>query len=179
MVGIVDGSLVPLPGSLDLLTIVLAAHNHQYWLMYAASAWIGSVSGGYFTFKLGQKGGKELLEKRVPKKRLQRVSKWMEKRSSLALFLPTLLPPPTPVSYFVLAAGAMQISLRTFVLSFGTGRAVRYLLLAYFGTRYGHQIIAWARQNYSHILYGLLSLAALGGIILAGWWLKRRQGRTV
>jgi membrane protein YqaA with SNARE-associated domain len=178
-IGILDASVVPLPGSLDLLTVVLAARNHEYWPLYAASAWIGSVGGSYFTFEIGQKGGKELLERKVPRRVLRRVSKWTEEHSSLALFLPTLLPPPAPMSYFVLAAGATQISLRTFFLSFGTGRAIRYVLLAYFSTRYSDQIISWARQNYTNILYGLLSLAALGGIVFAAWWFKRRQSRTV
>jgi membrane protein YqaA with SNARE-associated domain len=174
VLGVVDASVLPLPGSLDLLTIVLSAHKHEYWLLYAAAAWAGSVGGGYLTYRIGQKGGKELLQKKVPQKGLQRVYKWMEGHSALALFLPTLLPPPTPVSYFVLAAGALRISPRTFFLSFGTGRAIRYLLLAYFGTRYGHQIIAWARDHYADILIGLLGLAALGGILFAGWFLNRR-----
>ena len=176
-VGILDASVLPLPGSLDLLTIVLAAQNHEYWPLYACSAWIGSISGSYLTFKLGRKGGKELLQKRVPKRALLRVSKWTEEHNSFALFLPTLLPPPTPVSYFVLAAGAMQIPLRTFLLSFGTGRAIRYLLLSYLATRYGHKIIAWARQDYWYILYGLFTLAVFGGIAFVCWWLKRRRSQ--
>ena len=173
--GILDAFVVPLPGSLDVLTIVLAARNHEHWPLYAGSAWIGSLSGGYLTFKLGRKGGKELLEKKVPKRALRRVSKWVEARSSLALFLPSLLPPPTPVSYFVLAAGAMQISVRAWFLSFGAGRAIRYLLLAWLSTRYGQQIIAWVGRNYAYMLYMLLSLAVLGALIFTGWWLKRRS----
>jgi len=77
VLGIVDASLLPLPGSLDLLTIVLAAHKHEYWLLYAIAAWVGSVGGGYLTYRIGQKGGKELLQKNVSKKSLQRVYKWM------------------------------------------------------------------------------------------------------
>lgn len=177
VLGIVDASVLPLPGSLDLLTIVLAAHQHERWLLYAAAAWVGSVGGSYLTYRIGQKGGKELLQKKVPKKGLQRVYKWMQEHSSLTLFLPALLPPPTPMSYFVLAAGAMRISRGKFFLSFGSGRAIRYFLLAYFGTRYGHQIVSWARENYSYILISLLSLAALGGMIFGGWLLHRRNKR--
>ena len=175
--GIADASLLPLPGSLDLLTIVLSARNHKLWLLFAASAWIGSVFGGYLTFKLGQQGGKELLEKKVPKRSLRRVSRWMEEHSYLALFFPTLLPPPTPVSYFVLAAGAMQVSVRTYFLSFGAGRAIRYLLLAYFGRQYGHQIIGWARTNYPYILGVLLALGILGGAFVGIWWFSRHADR--
>jgi membrane protein DedA with SNARE-associated domain len=176
-IGIADASLLPLPGSLDLLTIVLCARNQQLWLLFAAAAWVGSVVGGYLTFKIGQKGGKELLEKKVPKRSLRRVSRWMEEHSYLALFFPPLLPPPTPVSYFVLAAGAMQVSARTFFLSFGTSRAIRYLLLAYFGRKYGHQMIVWARTNYTYVLAVLLALAVVGGAVAGIWWYGRSVDR--
>lgn len=174
--GILDASVVPLPGSLDILTIILAAHRHELWLLYAIAAWVGSVGGGYMTYQLGRKGGKELLEKRVPKKQLDRVYKWMEGHSSLTLFIPTLMPPPTPVSYFVLAAGAMGISKKHYFLVFGSAKAIRYLLLAYFSSRYGHQIIHWARENASAMLYALLGLLVLG-LIALGVWIYYRKSR--
>ncbi len=166
---------MPLPGSLDLLTVILSAHKHEYWLIYAVAAWVGSVGGGYFTFRLGRKGGKELLESKIPKQRLDRVYKWMEEHSSLTLFIPTLLPPPTPVSYFVLGAGAMGISLRKYFLTFGSAKAIRYLLLAYFSSRYGRQIIGWARHNYQYVLFALLGLAVLAGISFGAWAYHRRK----
>ena len=174
--GILDASVVPLPGSLDVLTIILSANKHEFWLLYAASAWVGSVGGGYMTYELGRKGGKELLEKKVPKKQLERVYKWMEAHSSLTLFIPTLMPPPTPVSYFVLSAGAMGISKRHYFLVFGSAKAIRYLLLAYFSSRYGHQIIGWAKHNWTYMLYALLGLLALA-LIAAGGWVYRQKSR--
>lgn len=174
--GILDASVIPLPGSLDVLTIVLSAHKHEFWPIYAAAAWIGSVGGGLFTLQLGRKGGKELLERRVPKKRLERAYKWMERHSALTLFIPTLMPPPTPVSYFVLAAGAMGISRKKYYLTFGSAKAIRYLLLAYFSSRYGRQIVRWTRTNSEPMLYLLLGLLVFGLIALA-IWIIRRKGR--
>jgi len=173
--GVLDASLVPLPGSQDFLLIILAAHKHEFWPLYAASAWVGSVAGGYITYRIGRKGGKETLEKKIPRERLQRVYKWMEEHTFLTLFIPPLLPPPTPVSYFVLAAGAMQISRRKYFISFGSSKAIRYLLLGWLSSRYGHQIIHFMRQNYQYMLYALLALLVLGIFAFSGWAMYRRN----
>ena len=69
VLGLVDNSAIPLPGSMDALTIVLAAAHKEPWWYYAIMATIGSLIGGYLTYRLGAKGGKETLEKKVSKKR--------------------------------------------------------------------------------------------------------------
>jgi len=46
--GLLDGSLFPiLPGSMDIATILLAAHDKKLWFYYAAMATAGSVLGGF------------------------------------------------------------------------------------------------------------------------------------
>ncbi|MBV9086009.1 MAG: hypothetical protein JOY79_00870, partial [Acidobacteriaceae bacterium] len=66
LLGLADNSVVPLPGSIDALTIILTAHQKEWWLYYAFMATVGSVIGGYLTFRLGHKGGEEALEKKIP-----------------------------------------------------------------------------------------------------------------
>src|SRR6516225_9341999 len=56
--GLADNSLIPLPGSMDVLTIWFAVHHRHEWLYYAAMAAAGSVIGGYATYRLARKGGK-------------------------------------------------------------------------------------------------------------------------
>ena len=63
LLALADNSVVPLPGSMDALTVVLAAHEKDWWPYYAAMAVIGAVFGGYLTYVLGRKGGKQALEK--------------------------------------------------------------------------------------------------------------------
>src|SRR6266404_5825994 len=65
--GLLDSSVIPLPGSMDVLTIILSAHNQELWLYYALMATLGSVMGGYITYRLARKGGKETLETQVPR----------------------------------------------------------------------------------------------------------------
>ena len=67
LLGIADSSVVPLPGSMDVLTIYLAARHHDLWWYYAFMATIGAVLGGYITYGLARKGGKEAFERKLSK----------------------------------------------------------------------------------------------------------------
>ena len=44
--GLLDSSVVPVPGSMDVLTILLSARERNLWPYYALMATIGSVVGG-------------------------------------------------------------------------------------------------------------------------------------
>src|SRR5438309_7086723 len=80
LLGIADNSVVPLTGSMDVLTIWLAAGHRDIWPYYAAMATIGAVAGGYITYALGRKGGKEAIEHRLNKQKanklLSRFERW-------------------------------------------------------------------------------------------------------
>src|SRR5947209_14080456 len=67
ILGLLDNSVVPLPGSMDIAAILLAANDKRLWLYYAGMATIGSVLGGYLTYRLAKKGGKEALTKKLPR----------------------------------------------------------------------------------------------------------------
>lgn len=71
--GLLDSSVIPLPGSMDILTIVLSARKKELWLYYALMARIGSVIGGYVTYRLARKGGKETLERKFSARTLEKV----------------------------------------------------------------------------------------------------------
>src|SRR6266853_368406 len=55
--GLLDSSVIPLPGSMDILTIVLSARKKELWLYCAFMATIGSVIGGYVTYRLARVRG--------------------------------------------------------------------------------------------------------------------------
>ena len=69
LLGIADNSVIPLTGSMDVLTIWLAARHREPWIYYAVMATIGAVLGGYITYSLARKGGKEAMERRLSKRR--------------------------------------------------------------------------------------------------------------
>lgn len=154
--GIVDGSLVPVPGSMDIATVFLAARDTHLWLYYALMATAGSVAGGFFTYRLARKGGKEALEHRSARGYMRKVCEIFEKWGFAAVAIPALLPPPVPVTPFVVAAGAMQYSRKMFLTAFTSARLVRYLVLASLAAYYGRQIIDLISHNL--LLVGSLTL---------------------
>jgi|SRR5580692_1835613 membrane protein YqaA with SNARE-associated domain len=163
--GLIDSSVIPLPGSMDVLTIVLAARDAKLWLYYAVMATVGSVLGGYVTYRLARKGGKESLARRVPAKTMKRVYGIFERWGFAAIAIPALLPPPMPLVPFVLAAGAMQYSVKKFLLAMTLGRIVRYMILAYLAARYGRKMLPFLLQHGHPVVAAAVGLVVTASLI--------------
>jgi membrane protein YqaA with SNARE-associated domain len=142
LVSIVDSSFVPLPlpGITDIMIIVLAA-QHQSWILLILLATAGSALGGFFSHKVGQSGGMAFIEKHIPARIFKQVCDWMENHAILSVALPAILPPPMPLSPFVLAAGALHMSRKKFLTTFTISRAVRHSIAAWLGFHYGRHIV--------------------------------------
>jgi len=142
LVSIVDSSFVPLPipGLTDIMVIIMAA-QHVNIILLVLAATLGSALGGYFSYKVGHHGGMAFLEKRVPPRIFKRVTGWMEDHAILAVSLPAVLPPPMPLSPFVLAAGALNMSRNKFLSTFTLSRALRHAFAAWLGIHYGRHIV--------------------------------------
>ena len=175
--GLIDSSIIPLPGSMDVLTIILAARNAEFWIYYAVMATFGSVLGGFVTYRLARKGGKESLARRVSAKTMKRVYGIFERWGFAAIAIPAVLPPPMPFVPFLLAAGAMQYSVKKFLLAMTLGRIVRYSILAYLAARYGRKILPFLLQHGHPVVaavVGLVVTAALVYIVFRGIKSKKR-----
>ena len=83
----------------------------------------------------------KFLEKHVPAAILKRATGWMESHAIIAVSLPALLPPPMPLSPFVLAAGAVHMSRKKFMTAFTLSRLVRHSIAAWLGIHYGRQVL--------------------------------------
>ncbi len=142
LLGLLDSSVIPIPGSMDAMTIVLSAHQRAWWPYYAMMATVGSVVGAYVTYRLARKQGDKALHRRLSPRNAKRVTETFEKWGFGAIALPALLPPPMPMVPFVIAAGALQYSPRKFLAAMTLGRILRYCILAYLGAVYGRKIFA-------------------------------------
>jgi membrane protein YqaA with SNARE-associated domain len=158
--GLLDASIIPLPGSMDLLTVVLCARDAHWWIWYAVAATAGSVLGGWVTYRLAQKGGKEMLSRRFSKKRLDKVYKIFHRSGFGAIAIPALLPPPAPMVPFLFAAGAMQYPVRKFLAALTTGRLIRYTALAFLAQKYGRHILSFFSAH-------MLLIGAAGAAVFA------------
>lgn len=182
LIGLADNSIVPLPGSMDIMTILLAAHQRNLWFYYALMATAGSVIGGYLTYRMARKGGKETLERKFSKKQVNSVYARFSRWGLAAVAIPALLPPPFPIVPMLLAAGAMQYSTRKFLAALSLGRAIRYSALAFLGARYGHSIIRFFSRYSKPAMAVLVSMSVLGATYALARYLRAgnrpKGGRT-
>jgi membrane protein YqaA with SNARE-associated domain len=175
LLGLADNSVVPLTGSMDVLTIWLAARHREPWSYYAVMATLGAVIGGYITYALARKGGKETMERKLSKKRAAKVCKAFERWGFASIAIPALLPPPFPFLPFLLAAGAMQYSQKKFLAALTLGRGVRYTIVAWLGFHYGRHILRFFSQYYKPALAVLIGLAVIGSILSLIQYLRYRK----
>jgi|SRR5690242_7759364 len=173
--GVLDNSPVPLPGSMDIATIFLAARDAHLWLYYALMATAGSVAGGFVTYRLARKGGKEALEHSSSRGYMQKVCEIFEKWGFAAVAVPALLPPPVPITPFLVAAGAMQYSLKKFLTALTLARLARYTVLALLAARYGRQIINLISHNLA--LVGIVFAILVGAAVVLAFINRRVRAR--
>src|ERR1700730_797932 len=161
VLGVIDNSAIPIPGSQDAMTIILAASQKTWWLYYALMATAGAVLGGYITYRLAFKEGKAILERRVSRRKAKKVYAAFEKWGFGAVMIPAMLPPPLPMFPFLLAAGAMQYSRGKFLAALAIGRGIRYTLLAFLAATYGRQILRWmVEYRQPVLLFGIAAAVA-------------------
>ena len=165
VLGIADNSVIPLTGSMDVLTIWLAASHRQLWPYYAVMATIGALIGGYMTYSLGRKGGKEAIEKKLNKQKAKKVFAKFSHWGFRTVAVSAMLPPPFPLVPVLLAAGALQYPKKKFVGALALGRGVRYMVIAGLGSLYGRAIVKLFSRYYKPALLILIGLAVIGGII--------------
>jgi membrane protein YqaA with SNARE-associated domain len=179
--GLLDSSFIPLPGILDVAAIVLTSRQEELWLYYGLMAAAGSVAGGFVTYQLARKGGKEALDRRFHHKKVDKVCGIFERWGFAAIAIPALLPPPVPMVPFLLAAGAMQYPPRKFLTALTLGRLSRYMILAYLAARYGREIIAFISEHGHPVPVAIiLALIAAATVIFYFWQgskNKKRYGR--
>jgi membrane protein DedA with SNARE-associated domain len=178
VVGLIDNSVVPIPGGMDLCVILLTSQHREWWAYYGAFATAGAVIGGSITFRLARKGGKAEIEKKVGKKRAEKVYGKFEKGGFGTIFFGSILPPPFPMVPVLMAAGIMQYPRKRFLAALSMGRAIRFFVIAYLGRLYGTAIVGWLGRYYKPFLYILIGVGVLGGIgalVYLKWYRPRHR----
>jgi membrane protein YqaA with SNARE-associated domain len=176
--GLLDNSLIPLPGSVDVATIILSSRQDAWWPYYALMATSGSLLGGFLTYRLARRGGKATLERRFSRWQVDKVYRIFGRWGFGAIAVAALLPPPAPIVPFLLAAGVMQYPVRKFLAALALGRAVRYTILAYFAARYGRHVFAFVAQHERPVAWVFATLLiAVGIAIILFIFLRQRKAR--
>jgi membrane protein YqaA with SNARE-associated domain len=165
LLGLADNSLIPLPGSMDVLTIWFAVHHRKLWFYYAGMATAGSIIGGYLTYRLAGKGGKKVLQHRLGPGSTKSFFRRLEHWGFWGIFVPALLPPPFPFVAFLLAAGALQYPRKKFLAALALARSLRYGIMAYLGVLYGRHFLRFFNKYTKPTMFALIGLSLIAGII--------------
>ncbi len=138
LIAFLDSSVLTFPVINDLLLIDLSVRNPARMPYYAAMTTFGSVAGCLFLYYLARKGGEAMFRKHAGP-RAQHIHAWINRNGFLSILVTALLPPPTPFKVFVIAAGALEMPVRTFVLGLLAARAIRFFGEGFLAIRYGNQ----------------------------------------
>jgi len=172
-VAALDGAFVGLPMDAVVAGYVYQNRTTFFWYVLMASA--GSALGSIVIYVIGYKGGEELLRKRIPADRFEKLHSAFDRHPFWSLMLPAMLPPPTPFKLFALAAAVSEMGFVRFVLAIFSGRMVRFLVLSLLTLKFGPDVIrlfgALFRQHY----YMLMVIAAAG---LVAWLMRTRQANS-
>jgi membrane protein YqaA with SNARE-associated domain len=138
LIAFLDSSVLTFPVINDLLLIDLSIRNPARMPYYAAMATLGSVAGCLVLYYLARKGGEAMFQKQAGP-RTQQIRVWIKRNGFVSILVTALLPPPTPFKIFVIAAGALEMPVRTFVLGLLAARAIRFFGEGFLAIRYGNQ----------------------------------------
>ena len=164
MLGVADSSVIPTFGSLDALTAILAAKNHELWPYYAAASTAGALIGAYMTYRMSERAGEHWLEKRIGPRRSRQVQGLLKRWGFAAVFGACIAPPPFPTAPFFVGAGVLHYPQARFLSAVLTGRALRYALIGALAAKYSNAILKLLRRP-----LGFGTEARLMGITFAGF----------
>jgi membrane protein YqaA with SNARE-associated domain len=158
---VLDSTIIPTFGSLDLLTGWLAVGDPERWWYYALMSTAGSLIGALITYQMGQKMGEWWIAKKIGQKRLQQLHDAIDHRGSGAIFVATIAPPPFPTPWFFIVAGAFGFPRKKFAAAALLGRALRYGLLTLVAAHYGRVFLRYLRHPLHYLLISVIITASL------------------
>ena len=163
---LIDSALIPIPVSMDGVIIGYVATNHQRFLLYSVVAAAASAIGSLVPFFIGRAGGELFLLKRINRDRYERIRDRFERQEFLAIMIPAMLPPPTPLKLFEFAAGVFEMKALPFILAIFCGKLTQFLVCSLLTIWFGPALI----HSLRHVLHQHLDLV-IGVALAALLWL--------
>jgi len=173
VVAALDGAFLGLPVDAVVAGYVYQDHARFFWYVLMAAA--GSTLGSVVIYLIGYTGGEELLRKRIPPQRFEKIHAAFDEHPFWSLMFPAMLPPPTPFKLFALAAAVSEMSFVRFLLAIFAGRIVRFLILSLLVVEFGPAAVHLFGRLIRQHLYVVLLVAMAAGV---AWVLKKKLARA-
>jgi membrane protein YqaA with SNARE-associated domain len=163
-----------MPFGVDAFVIYLASTYGEIFWIFPVVATIGSLAGNGMTYWIGRCAGHAGLPRLLAPGQLDRMKASVEKAGAGRLAAAAVLPPPFPLTAFVLTCGALDLDRRRFFLVFGLMRLMRFTIVALLAQHYGDRVrqILESRELQTGMM--VLVLLAFATMITAGVVLFRR-----
>jgi membrane protein YqaA with SNARE-associated domain len=156
------------PLGFDALVIVLAAtYDEMFWIFPPLFAAVSLISGA-MTYWVGRTAGDAGLPRLVPAAYLERIKTSLSTTGSGALAAAAVMPPPFPLTPFLLTCGALGFDPRRFVVVFGVMRLVRFGAVALLARHYGSAVMQMLEKDGVHTAVTALGVAGAAAAILMG-----------
>lgn len=167
LIAALDASMVFfLPFGVDAVVIFLSARDRSLFWVYPLLATAGSATGAAVTYWLGRKVGEVGLERYVPRGRRERLLSRVRDRGAIALALPALMPPPFPLTPFILTCGALRVRPRRFFVTFVVVRLLRFGIESVLALVAGAGILRVLRSDrFQAVIIGFIAVAVVGTIV--------------
>jgi membrane protein YqaA with SNARE-associated domain len=174
LVAFLDSSILSLPEIADLLVIYMVTKRPSLFLLYVASATIGSLLGCLLLYFIGKKGGAALVHKRFDSAAVGRTLDAFRRHGIMAVLVPSVLPPPMPFKPFVLLAGVADISATRFAVAILIGRGARYTFEGLLALWYGERAMAFMQKHGIQLAVGAIGILVVGFVLYLYWPRKHR-----
>lgn len=161
-----ESSFFPIPPDVLLIALCLGDPERSLWFALICS--LGSILGGAAGYGIGLWGGRPLLLRLFPKKRIDAVSAYFDRYNAWAVGIAGLT--PIPYKIFTIAGGACKIDFRIFMLASVASRSLRFFAIAVLMWWFGEPI-----KGFIDAHLGWLTIAFVA-LLIGGFWFAGRAG---
>jgi len=160
---LLDSGLIPIPGSMDGVIVGYVHEQPHKFFLYALMAAGASTIGSLVPFYIGRAGGELFLLKRINRQRYERLRDRFERQEFIAILIPSMGPPPTPLKLFQFAAGVFEMRVAAFATATFTGKFLQYMTFSLLTVWLGPAIF----PRISHAIHRHANIAlSVGGVLL-------------
>jgi membrane protein YqaA with SNARE-associated domain len=177
-IALLDSAILPMPWQVLLVSEVHS--NPSRFLIYPVVAAVASAIGSLVPFYVGRLGGEIFLLGKINRERYERLRDRFERQEFLAIFVPAMGPPPTPIKLFEFCAGVFEMKPLTFLVAILLGKLVQFTIYAVITHVYGPGALGNFTTGIRHHTHLIFTLAGLLLAAIAIWVFRkifdRRRG---
>jgi membrane protein YqaA with SNARE-associated domain len=129
-----------MPFGVDALVIYLASTYGEVFWVFPLIVTMGSLACAALTYRIGRCAGECGLPRFLAPRQLAVMKASVQKAGAGRLAAAAVLPPPFPLTPFVLTCGALELDRRRFFVVFGVMRLIRFATIAVLARHYGDRV---------------------------------------